>query len=109
MRAEFSKSVRRDAFLRANGDCELCGIKLRVFEGEYHHKIEAFLGGEATLENCLCLCKKCHDAITKARHPAIDKTRRLADKARGIRKKPTMPGSRSSKYKRLMNGETVLR
>jgi 5-methylcytosine-specific restriction endonuclease McrA len=105
-RREFSKAVRRDAFLRANGRCELCGCKQRL---EYHHRIEAYLGGEATLENCIVLCRSCHGLTTQERRSEIDKTRRLADKRMGIRRKSTMPGSRNSKYKKLMNGETVLR
>jgi 5-methylcytosine-specific restriction enzyme A len=109
VRAEFSKAVRRDAFLRANGECGVCGVKLKVGEAEYHHRIEAYLGGEATLENCVVLCRSCHALATKTRHPAIDKTRRISDKRMGIRRKSTMPGSRGTKYKRLMNGETVLR
>ena len=108
-RAEFTKSTKRDAFLRANGDCEICGMKLKVNEAEYHHRIEAYLGGPATLENCVVLCRSCHALATKARHPEIDKTRRLSDRRMGIRRKSTMPGSRGTKYKRLMNGETVLR
>ena len=109
MRKEFSRAVRRDAFLRANGDCELCGIKLKVGEAEYHHRIEAYLGGEATLENCVVLCRSCHALATKARHPEIDKTRRLADKRMGIRRKSTMPGSKRSKFKKRMNGTVELR
>ena len=109
MRAEFPKSVRRDAFLRAGGKCELCGCKFRYGEAEFHHRLEAYLGGEATLANCVVLCRHCHSLATKERRPEIDKTRRISDKRMGIRRKSTMPGSRSSKYKRLMNGETVLR
>ena len=76
---------------------------------EFHHRLEAYLGGEATLANCVVLCRHCHSLATKERRPEIDKTRRISDKRMGIRRKSTMPGSRSSKYKRLMNGETVLR
>lgn len=108
-RREFSKAVRRDAFLRAAGKCELCGCKFKYGECEFHHRIEAYLGGEATLANAVCLCRHCHALATKERHPEIDKTRRLSDRRMNIRKKSTMPGSRGSKYKRLMNGETVLR
>jgi hypothetical protein len=111
MRAEFPKAVRRDAFMRANGHCELCGCKIPYGQVEYHHRLEAYLKGDeaATLENCVVVDRFCHALITKSRRPEIDKTRRLSDRRMGIRKKSTMPGSRSSKYKRLMNGETVLR
>lgn len=87
MRQEFSKAVRRDAFLRANGRCEWCGQKLLPGNIEYHHTREAYLGGEPTMDNCLVLCRKCHAAITKERRTAIDKTRRLSDKRMGIKPK----------------------
>jgi 5-methylcytosine-specific restriction protein A len=103
-RSEFSKQTRRDAFLRANGDCEMCGVKLKVGEAEYHHCLEAYLGGVATLENCLVTCRACHIDITKKRHPEIDKTRRLSDRRMGIRRKPTMPGSRQSPWKKRIDG-----
>jgi 5-methylcytosine-specific restriction endonuclease McrA len=109
MRAEFPKSVRRAAFVRAEGKCELCGCGLKYGEAEFHHKVEAFLGGEATLENCVVLDRHCHALATKERRPEIDKTRRISDKRMNIRRKSTMPGSRGTKYKKLLNGGTVLR
>ena len=103
-RQEFTKSTKRDAFLRANGDCELCGMKLKVNEAEYHHRIEAFIGGEATLENCVVLCRSCHALATKKRRSEIDKTRRLSDQRMGIRRKSTFPGSRQSLWRKRMDG-----
>ena len=100
-RAEFPRQVRRDAFLRAEGRCELCGCKQAL---EYHHRVEAYLGGEATLENCVVLCRSCHALATGERRPEIDKVRRIADKRIGIRKKATMPGSRGSRWKKRMDG-----
>lgn len=106
-RVEFSKSIRRDAFLRANGRCELCGRKLGYGEAEYHHDLEAFLGGEPILSNCIVACAKCHAAITKQRRPAIDKTRRIEEKRMNIR--PKSHSMRHPKYRRKMNGEVVAR
>ena len=106
-RQEFSKQIRRDAFLRANGKCEdpECGRKLAYGEAEYHHVLEAYLGGEATLENCQVLCRPCHSGHTTARRPEIDKTRKIADSRMGIKRKSRpMPGSKASGWRKPMNG-----
>jgi hypothetical protein len=87
MRREFSKQVKRDAFLRANGECEGCGAKLGVAQFHFDHIIPDGLGGEPTLDNCACLCRICHDVKTRTKDvPAIAKTKRISDKHLGIRK-----------------------
>lgn len=108
-RQEFSKQVRRDAFMRSGGRCEFCGQKLLPGNIEYHHTREAYLGGEATMDNCVVLCRKCHAGETKARRAAIDKTRRLSDKRMGIRPKSKFAGARDSRFKKKLNGEVVVR
>lgn len=92
MRREFSKQVRRDAFMRANGRCEghpygeRCPVKLRVGRFHYDHDIPDALGGEPTLENCVVLCLACHKEKTGSRDiPAIAKTKRIQDREIGIR------------------------
>lgn len=93
MRREFSKQVRRDAFLRAKGCCEgkECGARLTVGKFHYDHDIADGLGGEPTLENCVVLCVACHKTKTRTRDvPAIAKTKRIQDRQRGIRKPRTM-------------------
>ena len=113
MRKEFSKQVKAQAFLRSNGQCEQCGAKL--FAGnrsyEYDHTKEDFFGGEPTLENCKVLCRSCHNTKTQAAAPVIAKTRRQAEKDQGIKapSRHPIPGSRASRWKRKLNGTTVLR
>lgn len=90
-RREFSKQVRRDAFLRAKGLCEgkECGARLTVGKFHYDHDIADGLGGEPTLENCMVLCVACHRTKTRTRDvPAIAKTKRIQDREIGIRKGP---------------------
>jgi 5-methylcytosine-specific restriction endonuclease McrA len=91
-RAEFSKQTKREAWLRCHDGqglprCEGCG---QLFEGrrpEYDHKIAAELGGDNSLENCQCLCPKCHRAKTSfADIPRIAKNARIRDKRAGLRK-----------------------
>lgn len=87
-RREFSKPVKRDAFLRANGFCEgeNCGAKLHIARFHYDHDIPDGLGGEPTLENCKVLCFACHGVKTRTKDvPAIAKAKRIQDRHLGIK------------------------
>lgn len=93
MRREFSKQVKRGAFLRAAGKCEgeKCGAKLTVGKFHYDHDIADGLGGEPTLENCKVLCTGCHSVKTRKQDvPAIAKTKRISDRAKGIKRPRTI-------------------
>lgn len=59
VRLEFSDKVRDKAAIRANGCCELCGLK---FKGrpEFDHILCAAYGGKPVLVNCQVLCRQCH-------------------------------------------------
>lgn len=105
-RREFTAKTKGEAFLRAGGLCEGCGLKLRHGEAEYHHMHEAELGGCNGLANCRVLCRACHRAATN---------RFLREKAKGLkafraranakaRKGPPMPGSRASGFRKRMDG-----
>lgn len=92
-RREFSKAVKRDAFLRANGRCENASCNALLTLGKYHydHDIPDGLGGEPILENCVVLCIACHKDKTSTRDvPAIAKTKRIQDWQKGIKKPRTM-------------------
>lgn len=105
MRREFSKQVKRDAFVRASGKCEVpwCQARLSVGKFHYDHIIADALGGEPTLENCAVICVACHKDKTK-RHDIriIAKTKRIQDKQRGIKKPRTI--TRWRKF----NGDVVI-
>jgi 5-methylcytosine-specific restriction protein A len=108
-RREFTKQVKRDAFLRAKGCCEGtdCGIKIKIGGARYDHIIPDALGGEPTLDNCQVLCEPCHKIKTGKRDvPTIAKTKRIQDREMGIRKPsrlqsrgftPAPPQNRASK------------
>jgi len=110
MRTEFTKRVKAQAALRANGCCENCGRKLLYGEAEYDHEIPDALGGMATLENCRTLCKSCH-AIKTATIDAkrISKAKRNYRKANGIRNKSRFSCSRDSAFKKKITGQVVRR
>jgi 5-methylcytosine-specific restriction endonuclease McrA len=104
MRTEFSKQVKRDAFLRADGKCEGsdCGARLTLGKYHYDHVIPDGLGGEPTLDNCAVLCLPCHKIKTTTKDvPAIAKTKRIQDRQKGIKKPRTIRSWRK------FNGEIV--
>lgn len=86
-RAEFTKATKAQAFLRANGKCERCGVKLRAGGVFYDHVIAASNGGGNDLDNAACLCKTCHAEKTeKLDIPRAAKTERMRAKhVAGIR------------------------
>ena len=74
-RIEFPPKVKTQAFQRAKGHCEEC--KCRIVSAEYDHRIPWAMGGESTLENCVCLCSKCHRLKTFSEDiPNIAKAKR---------------------------------
>lgn len=86
-RAEFTKATKAQAFLRADGKCENCGVKLRAGGVFYDHVVAASIGGGNDLGNAACLCKTCHSEKTnKLDIPRAAKTERLRQKhVAGIR------------------------
>jgi len=86
-RAEFSDKIKGQAWERCGGMCESCGEVIRSGNGpEYHHVIDAAIGGDNTLENCQVLCiRPCHKAVTDDHRPAITRTKRLYEKRIGLR------------------------
>src|SRR5690348_14441431 len=105
-RREFSRQVKRAALERAGGRCEASGAfyglssvarcYMPLNHGvEFDHVIADAIGGEPTLANCLCVCKRCHLWKSARRDtPLAAKTKRQQDKHNGIRKASIFPGSR---------------
>lgn len=122
MRREFTKQTKRDALQRSGGRCEAIGAMYGIDFGrrcnaplscgvEFDHVILDANSKDNSLENCAAVCIKCHK-IKTARHdiPVAAKTMRQRDRHLGIKKAHhPMPGSRASKWKRLMDGTVVPR
>lgn len=105
-RQEFTKATKLASFERAKGHCETCGCKI-ITRAEYDHRIPCGLGGDASPENCVCLCSKCHRAKTSTRDvPAISKAVRLNEKRAGAR---TKRGGFSTRWRKKMDGTVVER
>lgn len=107
MRTEFSAKVKVEAFKRAGKRCEQCTAPLFPGNIEYDHRLPDQLGGSATLDNCVVLCRACHRIKTgKSDVPAIAKAKRRereAINARPPSKRP-LPGSRASGIRKRMSG-----
>lgn len=122
MRHEFSKQTKRAALERSGGFCEAIGSWYGLQDGQrcnvplgkgvqFDHIHSAENGGDNSLENCCACCVSCHAQKTaKVDIPRAAKTKRMSDKAKGIKKSSRpMPGSKTSKFKRKMNGRVELR
>lgn len=106
-RVEFPRKVRNQAFARANGRCEnkRCGAILKPGEGEYDHILPAELGGDASVANCMLICRPCHKAKTAQDIKRIRKSDRQRDKHRGTFKRTA---SLSHPYlKKKINGDVI--
>lgn len=80
MRLEFSRKTKAEAFLRSEGCCEVCHVKI-VSGAQYDHIVPDQLGGKAVLSNCQVLCPKCHRIKTSTRDvPMIAKAKRIEAK-----------------------------
>lgn len=90
-RAEFSRRTKYEAFQRSGGHCEAkgCGAHLTVGKYEYDHIVPAVFGGDASLENCQCICRACHVAKTRGDNREAKKSSRVRDKHIGaVKAKP---------------------
>lgn len=85
-RAEFSRQTKLQAWTRCGGVCECgCGLKI-IGRPEYHHIIEAAVGGDASLKNCQVTDPKCHRRITSTETvPAVTRAKRIEEKRLGLR------------------------
>ena len=85
-RKEFSKQTKRQAWERCGGRCEACHLEIRGTP-EYDHRNPDFVSKDNSLENCQCLCRRCHKFKSASDRPQIDRTRRLEEKRLGLRQK----------------------
>lgn len=99
-RYEFSKQIKRDALARSGGECEGMGKVYGLGEGQRcngplsygvefdHYPLPATDEGSDTLDNCVAVCRTCHNfKTTKYDIPMQAKGKRIRDKVNGIRTK----------------------
>lgn len=102
-RAEFSKKTMRQALERSQMRCEAIGRWYGLDEGqrcsaplgygvEFDHIVADNLSHDNSLENCAAVCKVCHSRKTaKVDTPTAAKVKRVADKAKGVKKASSWP------------------
>ena len=108
-RLEFTRKTMRQAFERAGGRCEHCGIELRDgMRREYDHRVTDYMEGGNSLDNCQLLCQNCHSAKTGDDRKDIAKTERVLYRRAGTRGKTLkgnpMPGTKASGIRKRMDG-----
>jgi 5-methylcytosine-specific restriction protein A len=110
VRKEFSTKTKALAFQRAGGRCEECSYRLTVGKYHYDHADPDGLTGANDLGNCRVLCVACHREKTREDVGNIAKAKRRYAKDIGAKaSRNPMPGGRSSKWKRKLDGTVVLR
>lgn len=124
MRTEFTAKTKEKAYTRSFGLCEAARLQNGTIPGEFlvcgsflgegniffEHIIQCEIGGDNSLDNCACLCKTHWRWKTAKRDlPVIAKTKRQARGARGIRKPSTFSCSRTSPFKKRIDGTVVRR
>jgi 5-methylcytosine-specific restriction protein A len=105
-------TVRLRIFEHAGGICHLCECKIQVGQKWHASHIKSIWdGGENRESNIAPAHVKCHQAHTAKEKTEQAEANQRAMKHLGIktRKGPPMPGSRDSKWKRTLDGRTVLR
>jgi 5-methylcytosine-specific restriction endonuclease McrA len=118
MRAEFTKSTKREALKRSGLLCEAVGTMYGLHAGqrcnapfsngvEFDHIVLDANSKDNSLENCAAVCMPCHRWKTRKHDtPMAAKTVRLQDNHSGVGKKRGWP---KSKWKRKVDGTTELR
>ncbi|MDP0928517.1 HNH endonuclease signature motif containing protein [Paracoccus onubensis] len=94
------------------GICHICGMKIYAGEAwEREHIIPLAMGGADDESNVAPAHKSCHRTKTGTDAAQIAKANRVRAKHFGAKnaRRVVIPGSRDSKFKRKLNGQTVLR
>ncbi|MBW8618654.1 MAG: HNH endonuclease [Hyphomicrobiales bacterium] len=112
-RPTFSTSFRLNLFLIRKGLCAVCSQKIDAGKAwDIDHIVPLALGGTNAADNLQILCRPCHRSkTTQSDVPRIAKTKRLKARHLGAHAPSIrpIPGSRSSPWKRKMDGSVVRR
>ncbi|RMC33732.1 HNH endonuclease [Paracoccus alkanivorans] len=104
---------RKLAVFEAHGGiCHICGGKILVGQSwDLEHVIPLAMGGEDDESNVAPAHSKCHRIKTSKDAAQIAKANRVRARHFGAKpdRRAVIPGSKKSKWKRKLNGQTVLR
>lgn len=100
--------VRLRVFARANGLCEVCSRKLRPGDKwQADHTVAIVNDGENREANLRCICDWCHKEKTRADVAEKSRARRIQAAHAGIRKPSSFACSRTSRYRKKIDGTVV--
>lgn len=114
-RRHISASERAQIFADALGICHICGLKIDGGHERWdvEHVIPLAMGGDEDKgsDNLKPAHVKCHLGKTAVDKKHIGKAKRMQQRRAGISKQTRnpIPGSKASKWKRTIDGRTVLR
>jgi 5-methylcytosine-specific restriction endonuclease McrA len=111
-RRRISPTERARIFAAAGGRCHLCGGAIDGVRDRWdvEHVVPLALGGDDGGDNLQPAHAKCHAAKTPVDVAQIAKAKRVQRKHQGAhRSGQRLPGSRGGKWKRKLDGTTVLR
>ena len=109
-RKPLSAKQKMQMFLAHAGTCCVCGEKIDgVRESWDEHVSPLWLDGDNSAENRAPAHERCARQKTAKEAGERAKGRSVAEKHFGARVKSKMPGSRGSKWKKKLSGETVRR
>jgi len=111
-RKRFSASSYLARLLEFGGRCAECKCKTGGSNGlDWDHIIPLEMGGDDALANLQPLCKACHRAKTATDIGHIAKGKRQTQRSMGIKRtvRNPMPGSKNSKWKKMLDGTVVRR
>lgn len=110
-RRSIHNTMRVRIFLAAGGKCHLCGDKIDAPKQRWdvEHVKPLSMGGADTEANMRPAHVECHAVKSAAEAAPRAKADRNAAKRLGLRKPSTFPCSKTSKFKKKLNGEVVLR
>ncbi|MCV9909960.1 HNH endonuclease [Brucella sp. HL-2] len=99
----------KDRIRDRQGDkCALTGHRFKPGDKvEYDHVVPLWLGGENRESNLQAVLDTDHKRKTQAEATVRAKITNIRKKHRGIRKEPSMAGSKNSRFKKLITGEVI--
>lgn len=112
-RRHISAKERTRVFMSNRGICHICGLKIDGGHEAWdvEHVIPLSMGGDDFGDNLQPAHVKCHKAKTRADAGHNAKGNRMEQRGIGVKRQSRhpLPGGKSSRWKRKINGEVVRR
>lgn len=67
LKSDYWKLVRKEMHKLAGYKCEICGYEMSIYVHHFNYENR----GKETLNDLVCLCENCHEAIHVYEHPFI--------------------------------------